>query len=310
MEYARHVRHGRIRVAILGTGNIGIDLCERLLVDDDFEVVALAGRRPDSPGLQRLVDRIPVIVTNGITGLLPHFDFFDGVFDATSSFDHPGHWDITKEHGKWMIDLTPSGIGRPMVPCLVDRVDSMHLSPGIEPENLSMISCGGQSSAPMLNAITRGVSRISEVEVSVSVPSLSVGPASRRNVDHYVEATQELAAQVTGCPKAKAMLILNPADPPVMMRTTVFVQADIIDLDAIRIACAEMITEVQKSVPGYDFAIEPYCPREGLVSVTSRVIGSGFYLPPYAGNLDIINSAAVESARILGQHHIRAKAQT
>lgn len=310
MEYAQLVTDDRIRVAILGSGNIGIDLCERLLVDDDFEIVALAGRRPDSLGLQRFVDRIPVIATDGISGLLPHFDSFDGVFDATSSFDHPGHWDITREHGKWIIDLTPSGMGRPMVPCLADRVDAMHLGLSVEPENLSMISCGGQSSAPMLYAITRGVSGISEVEVSVSVPSLSVGPASRRNVDHYVEATQELAAQVTGCPNAKAMLVLNPADPPVMMRTTVFVEAESIDLDAIRIACAEMITEVQKSVPGYDLAVEPYCPRAGLVSVTSRVIGAGYYLPPYAGNLDIINSAAVESARILGHHRLYKEVRT
>ena len=296
-------------MAILGSGNIGIDLCERLLVDNDFEVVGLAGRRPDSPGLSRFEGRIPHIATNGIEGLLPHVDYLDGIFDATSSFDHPVHWDITKQHGKWIIDLTPSGVGRPTVPCLVDRVDSMHLNPGVEPDNLSMISCGGQSAAPLLYAIEQGVSGIREVEVSISVSSGSAGPATRLNVDHYIEATEALAAQVTGCEKAKAILVLNPADPPVMMRTTAIVQADSIDLDAVHRGCMAMVTEVQQSVPGYDLAVEPYLLKENLVSVTARVIGAGFYLPPHAGNLDIINSAAVESARIIGRHHLLAEAQ-
>jgi acetaldehyde dehydrogenase len=295
------VSQDRIRVAILGSGNIGIDLCERLLVDDDFDVVALVGHRVDSPGLQRFENRIPDIVTNGIDGLIPHFDSIDGVFDATSSFDHPVHWDAARQHGKWIIDLTPSGIGRPTVPCLVNRVDSMHLNRGLAPDNLSMISCGGQSAGPVLYAITQGVTGIREVEVSISVSSGSVGPASRRNVDHYIEATEALATQVTGCPQAKAMLILNPAEPPVMMRTTIFVRADVVDLDAVKRSCAQMVTEVQHAVPGYDLAVEPHCPSEGLVCVTVRVIGAGFYLPPHAGNLDIINSAAVESARILGR---------
>ncbi len=302
--------HDRIRVAILGSGNIGIDLGERLLVDDDFEVVAIAGRRPDSPGLHRFDGRIPLVASNGIAGLIPHFDYLDGVFDATSSFDHPEHWAITKAHGKWIIDLTPSSIGRPTVPCLVDRVDSMHLNPGVEPDNLSMISCGGQSSGPLLYAITQGVSGIQEVEVSISVSSGSAGPATRRNIDHYIEATEALAAQVTGCERAKAILVLNPADPPVMMRTTAIVQADVIDLEAVHIACAEMVAEVQHAVHGYDLAVEPHLLSENLVSVTARVIGAGFYLPPHAGNLDIINSAAVESARIIGRHHLLAEAQS
>lgn len=296
--------HDRIRVAVLGSGNIGIDLCERLLIDDDFELVALAGRRADSPGLLRLNKRIPIISSEGIGFLIPNFDYLDGVFDATSSFDHAEHWKVTKAHGKWMIDLTPSGIGRPTVPCLVDLVDSMHLNPGHEPDNLSMISCGGQSSAPLLYAITRGVSGITDVEVSISVSSGSVGAASRRNVDHYIEATEELAAQVTGCSSAKAILVVNAAVPPVMMRTTVTVQASDIDLDKVTFACDEIVAEVQRAVPGYDIAVQPFCPSPGLVSATARVVGAGLYLPPYAGNLDIINSAAVESARIIGRHHL------
>lgn len=289
---------------MLGSGNIGIDLCERLLIDDDFELVALAGRRASSPGLQRLEGRIPLISADGIDGLLPSFDYLDGVFDATSSFDHAEHWRRTKEHGKWIIDLTPSGIGRPTVPCLVDRVDSMHLNPGHEPDNLSMISCGGQSSAPMLFAITQGSSGISDVEVSISASSASVGPASRRNIDHYVEATEALASQVTGCPSAKAILVVNPADPPVMMRTTVTVRATSIDLELVRAGCEAIVAEVQTAVPGYAIAVEPHLPAADLISMTARVIGAGLYLPAYAGNLDIINSAAVESARIIGRHHL------
>lgn len=293
---------------MLGSGNIGIDLCERLLLDDDFELVAVAGRRASSPGLQRLEGRIPVISAEGIAGLVPNFGYLDGVFDATSSFDHAEHWRVTKEHGKWIIDLTPSGIGRPTVPCLVDLVDSMHLNPGHEPDNLSMISCGGQSSAPLLYALAQGSDGIVDVEVSISVASKSVGPASRRNVDHYVEATEALARQVTGCASAKAILVVNPAEPPVMMRTTATVQASSIDLDVITRACSDIVTEMQREIPGYDLALAPHCPAEGIVSVTARVVGAGLYLPPYAGNLDIINSAAVESARIIGRHHLLLEA--
>jgi acetaldehyde dehydrogenase len=185
----------------------------------------------------------------------------------------------------------------------------MHLNPGVEPDNLSMISCGGQSAAPLLYAITQGVSDIREVEVSISVSSGSAGPATRRNIDHYIEATEALATQVTGCERAKAILVLNPADPPVMMRTTAIVQADTIDFEAVHRGCADMVAEVQHAVPGYDLAVEPHLIGETLVSVTARVVGAGFYLPPHAGNLDIINSAAVESARIIGRHHLLAEVQ-
>ena len=306
-NYIKSVGQHRIRVAILGSGNIGIDLCERLLVDPDFEVVAIVGRHSDSPGLTRFHARVPIIATSGISDLVSNFDYLDGVFDATSSFDHPEHWRITKEHGKWIIDLTPSGIGRPTVPCLVDRVDSMHLNPGHEPDNLSMISCGGQSSAPLLYSITQGVSGISDVEVSISVASGTAGPATRLNVDHYIEATEALASQVTGCSQVKAILVLNPAEPPVLMRTTAIVQASTIDLAAVKAACDDMVAEIQLTVPGYALAVEPHLLSENVISVTARVVGAGFYLPTYAGNLDIINSAAVESARIIGRHHLRAE---
>jgi acetaldehyde dehydrogenase len=292
----------RSRVAVLGSGNIGIDLCERLLLDDDFEVVALAGRRPDSPGLRRFEGRIPVIASDGISGIVGDLPSLDGVFDATSSFDHPRHWEVAHAHGKWMVDLTPSGIGRPMVPSLIGKLDSMTLAPSHTAANYSMITCGGQASAPLLYAISRGASGINDVEISVSAAAISVGLASRRNIDHYVEATEHVASLVTGCSSAKAILVINPADPPIMMRTTVTVSAAQFDLDTITAACAQVAGEVRRAVPGYDIVVSPHSESDHQIQVTARVTGAGYYLPPSAGNLDIINSAAVETARKHARH--------
>lgn len=285
-----------IRVAIIGTGNIGADLCERLLLDNQFLVVAFVGRRADSPGLKRMEGRVEHIVDSGIEGLVPLIDQIDGAFDATSAFDHAAHWGILSTAGKWVIDLTPSRIGRPVVPELTQYLSSMEISAEYA-SNYSMVTCGGQSSAPLVYAISSHSVNPTEIEISSSIASLSAGPATRRNLDQYISSTEDLATLVSAGTPAKAILVLNPADPPIMMRTTATVKADSFDLPSIQILCNEIVNRVKKYVPGYDLVVEPHQLDPTLVSATIKVTGEGFYLPEYAGNLDIINAAAVETAK-------------
>ena len=285
-----------IKVAILGTGNIGADLCERLLLDKKFLVVAFVGRRADSPGLKRMVGRVEHIIDQGIEGLLPFLDQIDGVFDATSAFDHASHWDTLSAAGKWVIDLTPSRIGKPIVPELTGYLDSMEISSDYA-ANYSMVTCGGQSSAPLVFAIASHAKNPTEIEISSSIASLSAGPATRRNLDQYIGSTEDLATRVSAGVPSKAILVLNPAEPPIMMRTTVTIKAESFDLVSIRVLCEEIVNRVKKYVPGYDLVVEPHELDRTLVSATVKVTGEGYYLPEYAGNLDIINAAAVETAK-------------
>ncbi len=286
-----------IRVAIIGTGNIGTDLCYRLLKDPSFEVVAFVGRRSDSPGIKLFENQVKHSISNGIEGLVPYLDEVDGVFDATSAFDHKNHWEILSEAGKWVIDLTPSKIGLPIVPVLMNKTPAIHLQ-GENISNYSMVTCGGQSSAPLIHALTVASTGISEVEISSSIAALSAGPATRLNIDQYIESTENLTSIVSGCTNVKAILVLNPAEPPVMMRTTVNMSVDTCDISKAIHMTAEIIESVQNYVPGYKLVVEPYMLNQKTVSATVKVTGAGYVLPEYAGNLDIINAAAVETAKL------------
>lgn len=291
-----------IRIAIIGTGNIGTDLCYRLLRDSRFKVVALVGRRSDSPGLHMFKNEVDHLIANGIEGLVPFLDEIDGVFDATSAFDHKKHWDFLANAQKWVMDLTPSKIGRPLVPVLMGKIPIMSLQHSIS-SNYSMVTCGGQSSAPIVHAISSAATGIKEVEVSSSIAALSAGPATRLNIDQYIDSTEGLSALISDCNKVKAILVLNPAEPPVMMRTTVNISAASCDLEKAKATAVRIVTEVQKYVPGYEMVVEPYLQSLNTISATVKVTGAGFVLPDYAGNLDIINSAAIETAFLHNAHN-------
>lgn len=291
------IQRPRIRIAIIGTGNIGTDLCYRMLQDSSFEVVAFVGRRADSPGIRLFQNQVKYSIDSGIEGLIPFLDEIDGVFDATSAFDHHGHWEVLSEAGKWVIDLTPSKIGLPIVPVLMNKIPAMHLQSDSS-SNYSMVTCGGQSSAPLLYALTVASTGISEVEISSSIAALSAGPATRLNIDQYIESTENLTSIVSGCSNVKAILVLNPAEPPVMMRTTVNMAVETCDLSRAIQMTAEIIESVQSYVPGYKLVVEPYMLNQRTVSATVKVTGAGYVLPEYAGNLDIINAAAVETAKL------------
>lgn len=287
----------KIRVAIIGTGNIGTDLCERMLLDSRFDVVALIGRRQDSPGLLRFKDRITNVMSEGIEDLKIIINEVDGVFDATSAHSHPKHWAVAARAKKWMIDLTPSKVGTPIVPQLIDYIPGMFMN-GEKSQNFSMITCGGQSGAPLAYALSRSVDQIYSLELSSSIAALSAGPATRDNIDQYIESTENLMTLVSGVQKVKAILVINPAEPPVMMRTTVTLAADSIDLAAAQSGLREIVNQTKKYVPGYEVTVEPHSPKPGIISATVKVSGAGYYLPNYAGNLDIINAAAVQTAKI------------
>jgi len=286
-----------IRVAIIGTGNIGTDLCYRMLRDPRFEVVVLVGRRHDSPGLEMFRGQVKHLISSGIDGLLPLLHELDGVFDATSAFDHLSHWEVLHDANKWVLDLTPSKIGLPIVPVLIGKIPAMSLL-AAHSSNYSMVTCGGQSSAPILFAVAKASKVISEVEVSSSIAALSAGPATRLNLDQYIESTEGLISLISGCTNVKAILVLNPAEPPVMMRTTINIKADSCNLEEAQANAHQIVLEVQKYVPGYELVVEPYLQSPGTISATVKVTGAGYVLPEYAGNLDIINSAAVEIAAL------------
>lgn len=286
----------KIRVAIIGTGNIGTDLCARMLRDSQFEVVAFVGRRSNSPGLEMFKGEVPYLLANGIEDLVLIADQFDGFFDATSAFDHQRHWSELQPLGKWTIDLTPSQVGAPMVPELIGAIPQFSLNHD-QSANYSMVTCGGQSSAPLIFAMSRHSEGITEVEVSSSIASKSAGPATRKNIDQYVQSTENLVSLISGCNSVKAILVLNPSEPPVMMRTTVQMKVVSCDLEAIRNEVQKVIERIQKYVPGYNLVVEPHFSIPNVVTGTVKVTGAGYVLPEYAGNLDIINAAAVETAR-------------
>lgn len=295
----------KIKVAIIGTGNIGTDLCSRLIKDDRFEITAFIGRRSESNGIKLFKDRLPGLYTDGLTDLKKIVDDVDCVFDATSAVDHMRHWnELLRESGKLTIDLTPSKVGRPMVPILSSKLENFDLKLD-NGKNFSMVTCGGQSAALLVYAISHYAKEITNVEVSSSIASNSAGPATRRNIDEYISATESLVKLISGCSLSKALLVLNPADPPVMMRTTVHVSARMFDLQSIQKEVKDLTTKLQSYVPGYEVVVAPHESETGVVSATVKVTGAGFFLPKYAGNLDIINSAAIETAYLYFQGNNR-----
>ena len=281
-----------IRAALLGTGNIGSDLGLKLAQDPEFHLSAVAGRRSTSPGFRRLADISEFATDRGLEGILDSQVDFDVIFDATSADSHRANWSLLHALDRYAVDLTPSRIGTPTVPGIL----------GASSKNLSMITCGGQASVPLVAAISKSCSSVAYVEVSSSIASRSAGPATRINLDDYIAATQDAAKLASGAEAAKAILILNPVEPPTLMRTTVQMEVSDLDKNMMMEELNDVLCKVQSYVPGYEFAYEPLV-EGNLVSVTVKVTGAGDFLPTWAGNLDIITAAAVRTARdvVLGE---------
>lgn len=284
----------RTRIAILGSGNIGVDLAERILSRGHFEIIGMVGRRADSPGLARMSSKGVPVFPGGLEEFLGSGNRAEGFFDATSAFDHVRHWnDISKSTDAWVIDLTPSRVGQEVVP----DIDGDTIR-GSRTRNFNMITCGGQSSGPLLHAMVGQAEGLTEVEVSSSIASDSAGPATRRNLDHYVEATEASAERIAGVP-SKVILVMNPAVPQVMMRTSVTIRCAKLRVDSATQAVNAAAERVRKSVPGYEVILPPTEIGPGVFMSTVSVEGEGHYLPKYSGNLDIINAAAIQTAMLL-----------
>jgi acetaldehyde dehydrogenase len=293
----------KIKIAVLGSGNIGSDLAERLLIDNEFEVVALVGRNKNSKGLERFVGRVPLILSDGINGFKQYVSQIDGIFDATSAQSAAENWKMAHENNKWLIDLTPSKIGTPFVPIIAGIVPGIDLSEDYS-HNYSMITCGGQASAPIINALTLQMKKINNIEVSSSIAAKSAGIATRLNMDQYVNTTEELISSITRCMDSKVILILNPSSPEVPMRTTITVNGTGTKLSTVARAVDVTIQTMKDFVPGYDLIGKVIELDPETYSVTIRVSGAGYFLPSFAGNLDIINAAAVATARMHAKKHL------
>ena len=309
------------KVAIIGSGNIGTDLMIKVMrTSSVLEMGVFVGIDPESDGLAR-AKRMGVETTHeGIDGLLNHplWPEIEIIFDATSAKAHAYNYNKIKAYpGKITVDLTPAAIG----PYLVPPVNFHELK---DVPNVNMVTCGGQATIPMVAAVNR-VAKVHYGEIVASISSKSAGPGTRANIDEFTETTAQAIEKVGGADKGKAIIILNPAEPPLVMRDTVFTLSEMADLDAIRESVSQMVKEVQQYVPGYELHqevqfdtisedkpvfIDGLGYRHGLkTTIMLKVKGAGHYLPEYAGNLDIMTSAALATAeRMITQQEKGAQA--
>jgi acetaldehyde/propanal dehydrogenase len=291
----------KIKCALIGPGNIGTDLLAKLQRSPVLEPVWMVGIDPDSDGLKRAREMGLKTTAAGVDGLLPHV-LADGVqiaFDATSAYAHAENSRKLNALGVMMIDLTPAAIG----PFCVPPVNlKQHL--GKREMNVNMVTCGGQATIPMVYAVSR-VQPVAYGEIVATVSSRSVGPGTRKNIDEFTRTTASAVENVGGAKKGKAIIVINPADPPLIMRDTIHC----LTLDAPKAAEIEasvhaMIKEVQKYVPGYRLVNGPVIDGN-RVSIFMEVEGLGDYLPKYAGNLDIMTAAAARTAEMFAEEIIK-----
>jgi len=287
----------KIKCALIGPGNIGTDLLYKLQRSPVLEPVWMVGIDPASEGLERARAMGLKTTAEGVDGLLPHIveDGIQIAFDATSAYVHAENSRKLNALGVLMIDLTPAAIGPFCVPPvnLKDHVGKGEM-------NVNMVTCGGQATIPMVAAVSR-VQPVSYGEIVATVSSRSVGPGTRKNIDEFTRTTAGAVEKVGGASQGKAIIIINPAEPPLMMRDTVHCLTETEpDQDAIRASVQQMVTEVQKYVPGYKLVNGPVFDGN-RVSMFMEVEGLGDYLPKYAGNLDIMTAAASRTAEMFAE---------
>ncbi len=287
----------RIKCAIIGPGNIGTDLLYKLLRSDVLEPVWMVGVDPSSEGLARARSLGIKVTDRGVDGMLDHV-LAEGVqiaFDATSAYVHAENSRKLNALGVLMIDLTPAAIGPLCVPPV-----SLEGMMGKQVMNVNMVTCAGQATIPMVYAVSR-VQAVDYAEIIATVASLSIGPGTRKNIDEFTRTTSAAVAKVGGARKGKAIVVVNPAEPPLMMRDTVYCETlDDPDEQAITASVHAMIAEVQKYVPGYRLVNGPtFVGRK--VAIFLEVEGLGDFLPKYAGNLDIMTASAARAAEMFAQ---------
>lgn len=304
---------GKISCAIIGSGNIGTDLMIKILNRSRIlQVAAVAGIDPQSEGMAMARARGIATTDKGIDGLaaMPEFAAIKIVFDATSAGAHDRHASVCNAAGKVIIDLTPAAIGPYVIPVVngTQHRDAM---------NVNMVTCGGQATIPMVFAVNR-VAKVHYGEIIASVASKSAGPGTRANIDEFTETTRHAVEILGGAGRGKAIIILNPAEPPLIMRDTIFCLSADAEPEAISASVKAMVAQVQEYVPGYRLKQEVQFERFGAnnpvripgygefsgikSSIFLEVEGAGDYLPSYAGNLDIMTAAALRTAEGIAAH--------
>jgi acetaldehyde dehydrogenase len=308
---------GKVKVAIIGSGNIGTDLMIKIMrLSKALEVGAFVGIDPESDGLKRAVRMGIPTTAEGLEGLvrMPGFGEIAIVFDATSAAAHAYHDRVLRAHGKRVIDLTPAALGPYSVP-------PVNLDAHLDAPNVNMVTCGGQATIPIVAAVAR-VAPVHYAEIVASIASKSAGPGTRANIDEFTETTSKAIEVVGGAKRGKAIIVLNPAEPPLIMRDTVYCLCGDADEDAVEASVEAMVREVQSYVPGYRLKQKVqfervghnsrlYIPEMGeafaglKVTVFLEVEGAAHYLPAYAGNLDIMTSAALKTAERMVERGLR-----
>ena len=303
-------RRNKIQVAILGSGNIGTDLMYKLLRQPgQMELALLAGIDPKSEGLARARELGIPVSDHGIEAILEQGSI-QIVFDATSAHAHVRHAQALKAAGRIAIDLTPAALGPYVVP-------SVNLDAHLSERNVNMITCGGQATIPLVYAVSR-VTQVDYAEMVSTIASLSAGPGTRQNIDEFTFTTSRGLEVIGGAKRGKAIIILNPAQPPIMMRNTVYCMLTLneVDQDTIRSSVDEMVKTIQTYVPGYCLKSPPVFEKREtpsgkrlVITMLLQVTGAGDFLPRYAGNLDIMTSAARQVGQTYCEHMIANQEQ-
>ncbi|MDQ0257113.1 acetaldehyde dehydrogenase [Evansella vedderi] len=276
----------KYKVGIIGSGNIGTDLMYKVERCDHLEMSVMVGIDPTSEGLKRAHNHGYVTIDNGIDGLLEQPDLVDIVYDATTAKAHKSHSEKLIAIGKRVIDLTPAAIGPFTVP-------PVNLLQNLDQRNVNMVTCGGQATIPIVHAINR-VSQVEYAEIVATIASKSAGPGTRANIDEFTRTTSRALEIVGGAKKGKAIIILNPAEPPIIMRDTVHaLVAEVENEEEIITSIEQMAEEVRTYVPGYRLRGKPMFDGK-KISVFIEVEGAGDFFPPYSGNLDIMTAAAAQ----------------
>lgn len=287
----------KIKCAIIGPGNIGTDLLYKLQRSTVLEPVWMVGVDPTSEGLARARDMGLKATDKGVDGLLPHVKA-DGVqiaFDATSAYVHKDNSDKLNALGVMMIDLTPAAIGPYCVPPI-----NLKEHAGKREMNVNMVTCGGQATIPMVYAVSR-VQKVKYAEIVATVSSKSVGPGTRKNIDEFTRTTAGAVARIGGADEGKAIIVINPADPPIIMRDTIHcLTVEEPKQKQIEQSVKDMVAEVQKYVPGYTLVNGPVFDGNRVTSFM-QVEGLGDFLPKYAGNLDIMTASATRTAEMFAE---------
>lgn len=287
----------KVKVAVLGSGNIGTDLMLKLRRSELLELTTVIGIDPESDGLRMAREFGFETIDTGIKGFLERPELADIVFDATSAKAHIRHAKLLRDAGKQVLDLTPAAVGPFVVP-------TVNLDEHLDAENINLITCGGQATIPIVHAINQ-VQSVEYAEIVATISSKSAGPGTRANIDEFTQTTARGIEKIGGAKKGKAIIILNPAEPPIIMRDTVHVLLEDTDVDesAIISSVNDMAKQVQEYVPGYRLRQLPFF-EGNRVTVFIEVEGAGDYLPKYSGNLDIMTAASVKVAEEWAKHKI------